>query len=49
VADGSDVGWFLIGAFHISDVESSSFADAVNQLLITYCLYTTYVKGKEKK
>ena len=32
-----------------SDAETSSFAVAVNHLLITYCLYKTYMKGKERK
>jgi hypothetical protein len=49
MVDGSDVEWFLIGAFHISDAESSRLAVAVNHLLITYCLYKTYMKGKERK
>lgn len=49
MVDGSDVGWFLIVAFHFSGAESTSFSVAVNHLLITYSLSKIYMKGKEKK
>jgi hypothetical protein len=48
VVDGSDDGWFSMGAFHISDAGFSSFAVAGNHLLITYCVCKTYVQGKER-
>ena len=46
MVDGSDAERFLMGAFHNSDGESSIFTVEVNNLLIIYCLYKSYMRGK---